>query len=153
MKNPIQTLYPLLALATLSVLLAGCSNSGGTAQVPPTPAPASESSSSSVSAVVTGKKYADGTYSATGNYTSPGGAETVDVSLTLSNGLITDATFTGNATKPRSQQFQEKFAAGFKEQVIGKPLDGLSLAIINGSSLTPIGFNDAVGKIQVEAQG
>lgn len=99
-----------------------------------------------------GKKYANGTYSATGNYDSPSGTESVDVSLTLKDGVITNATFQGNAQGGRSQRYQQMFADGFKEQVVGKSLADLSLTVVNGSSLTPLGFMDAAQKIAAQAQ-
>jgi uncharacterized protein with FMN-binding domain len=147
---------PVLALAAFTVILAGCSSSNSTAQLPVDPvssAPDTSMATSSTSDVaVVGKQYADGTYSATGNYRSPAGPESVEVSLTLANGVITDATFKGDATAPRSMQMQSQFAAGFKEQVVGKSIDSLSLTVVNGSSLTPRGFMDAVSKIKAQAQ-
>jgi uncharacterized protein with FMN-binding domain len=106
---------------------------------------------SSESSSVMASKYADGSYSATGGYTSPGGAESVDVSLTLKDGVITVAAFKGNAQRPISVKMQGQFAAGFTEQVVGKSIDQLSLSVVNGSSLTPKGFMDAVTKIKLEA--
>ncbi len=145
---PAKVLYPLLSLAVLTLLIAGCSSGvTNTVQVPVVPA-----QSGSPSDVATGKKYADGTYSATGNYGSPSGLESVDISLTLKGGIITDATFQGNAQGGRSLQYQQVFAAGFRDQVIGKAIDGLFLTVVNGSSLTPQGFMDAVQKIQTQAQ-
>ena len=76
----------------------------------------------------------------------------MDVTLTLeSDGTISDATFVGNSRTPRSITMQGQFAAGFKEQVLGKSIDELSLSVVNGSSLTPKGFMDAVTKIKAEA--
>jgi|GEM_PF-1190236 len=95
--------------------------------------------------------YADGTYEARGSYVSPAGAEGVDVSLTLANGIVTDATFASNATNPASVRNQGQFAAGYRQLVVGKPLDELNLRTVNGSSLTPKGFMDAVAKIKVQA--
>lgn len=96
--------------------------------------------------------YKDGTYSAVGVYRSPAGGEQVDVTLTLANGVVTDATFTGEATNPKSVAYQDNFAKGFKEEVVGKSIDSLSLTVVNGSSLTPMGFMDAVAKIKAEAK-
>lgn len=140
-------LAPVLAFA---LLLAACSSHpNDTAQLP-----SGDTSSSAVSAVAeetVESAYADGTYDATGEYRSPAGSETVQVSLTLKDGMIADAAFQGDATNKRSIAMQNQFAAGFKEQVVGKSIDSLSLGAVNGSSLTPKGFMDAVEKIKAEA--
>jgi uncharacterized protein with FMN-binding domain len=96
--------------------------------------------------------YADGTYAATGNYQSPGGAEQIDVSLVIKNGLVTDVTYVGHASMGKSQMFQQKFGQALSQAVVGKSIDTLALGVLNGASLTPKGFNDAVMKIKVEAR-
>lgn len=106
---------------------------------------------SSQAAVVPKQKYGDGTFAAVGGYRSPAGAEEVNVSLTLKNGVVTAAAFQGTATNPKSVKMQAAFAAGFQEAVIGKSIDGLNLDVVNGSSLTPMGFMDALSKIKAEA--
>jgi len=95
--------------------------------------------------------YKDGTYSAIGDYTSPGGAESIQVTLTLQNDIVTDATVVSDATRPNSVKFQGEFIAGYKAQVIGQDISTLNLTKVSGSSLTPKGFDDAVAKIKVEA--
>ncbi|MBP9815678.1 hypothetical protein KBD09_00365 [Candidatus Woesebacteria bacterium] len=97
-------------------------------------------------------EYKDGTYEAIGNYTSPAQKEEVAISLTLKDGLVTDATFEGKGVHEISKKMQGKFKEGFTEEVVGKPLDEIALTVVNGSSLTPKGFMEAVEKIKVEAQ-
>lgn len=96
--------------------------------------------------------YKNGTYEATGNYTSPGGDEEIKVSITLSNGVITDASVTPMATRPNSVEFQGKFKDNFKPLVVGKKIDEVSLMKVSGSSLTPKGFNEALTEIKAEAK-
>lgn len=97
-------------------------------------------------------QYANGTFSATGDYVSPGGPRTIDVSITLENGIVTDSTFVGNATDPTSQRFQGEFGENYKEMILGKNIDEISLTKVAGSSLTPQGFTDALEKIKSEAR-
>lgn len=155
------TLPPALALAATAVLLAGCSSitstdTAGTMSSSSAkartrvPAPSAVSSSSEPKAAA--KVYKDGTYSATGNYLSPAGNDEIQVSLTLKNGVITAATYEGMAKMGKSKDFQAKFGAGYETAVVGKSIDSLSLGVINGSSLTPKGFMDAVAKIKAEAK-
>jgi len=96
--------------------------------------------------------YADGTYAATGTYRSPAGEEGVDITVTLKDDVVTAATFTGKATHPTSKLNQEKFNAGFAALVVGKPLDAINLTVVNGSSLTPKGFMDALAEVKAEAR-
>ncbi len=96
--------------------------------------------------------YKDGTYNAIGEYTSPGGAESLDVTLTLKGGIVKDAEVVSKAFRPTSKQMQASFIGGFKEQVIGKSIDELKLTKVSASSLAPKGFNDAIEKIKAEAK-
>ena len=153
----------LAGVAVLGTLLAGCSGATASDATVPTEQhsseaammPASESSSAattkSAMSETARQKYKNGTFSALGDYQSPAGMEEITVSLTLKNGVVTDASYKGTATQPKSKKMQEAFGAGYKQLVVGKSIDSLSLDVVNGSSLTPIGFLDAVKKIQAEA--
>lgn len=95
--------------------------------------------------------YKNGTYKVTGNYVSPGGPREVGVTLTLADGVITEAAAEVLATDATSKRFQGEFVDNFKPMVVGKNIDEVILSKVSGSSLTPKGFNDAVAKIKVEA--
>jgi uncharacterized protein with FMN-binding domain len=97
------------------------------------------------------RKYKDGTYSAVGNYSSPAGREEVDITLTIKNDVVVSATFVVTASNPGSIKNQELFKQGFDQYVVGKSIDSLKLQVVNGSSLTPKGFMDALQKIKTEA--
>jgi uncharacterized protein with FMN-binding domain len=107
--------------------------------------PASPSSSETVT-------YKDGTYTEKGRYVSPGGGESIDVTVTITNDIITSATVKGNATRGESKEHQADFIAGFKSSVIGKDIDAVSLSRVAGSSLTSNGFNTALKLIKADAQ-
>lgn len=96
--------------------------------------------------------YADGTYTATGNYISPGGAEEIGVTITLQSGVIVDAKVERRATRPTSVKMQTAFESGFSAMVIGKNIDEVELDKVSGSSLTPKGFNEALVEIKAQAQ-
>lgn len=51
-----------------------------------------------------------------------------------------------------SARFQDLFAQNYKPLVIGKNIDEVQLGKVSGSSLTPMGFNDALAKIKTQAQ-
>jgi hypothetical protein len=132
------------------------------APVAPSPAPTvmTTTPSATTPAVITTpspaqtvvSSYKNGSYEVIGQYTSPGGPEQINVTLTLTNNIITDASVEAQATLPISQRFQGMFIEGFKEYVIGKNIDAVNLSVTSGSSLTPKGFNDALAKIKAQAK-
>ncbi len=97
--------------------------------------------------------YKDGTYSAAGTYTSPAGPESIGVTLTVENDIVTDAAIVSNAVSPGSKKWQGEFIGGYKTLVVGKSLEDLAIvSAVSGSSLTPKGFNDAVVQIRAQAE-
>lgn len=95
--------------------------------------------------------YADGIYTASGSYSSPGGTESVTITLTLTGDIITSASGVGDATSPPSSQYQAKFVDNFASLIVGKDIDEVSLDKVAGSSLTSGGFNAAVETIKSDA--
>ncbi|MEK9159711.1 MAG: hypothetical protein AAB383_03195 [Patescibacteria group bacterium] len=96
--------------------------------------------------------YEDGSYAASGSYASPAGPESVGVTLTVKNDLVTSVSVVKNAINPTSVNFQELFASGISGQVVGKSLDEIgNYSSINGSSLTPNGFDAALASIKADA--
>jgi hypothetical protein len=96
--------------------------------------------------------YKNGTYTATGNYVSPGGSETINITLVIENDMVVDATAVPQATRPISVTMQNAFSSNFKALIVGKKVDEVSLDKVSGSSLTPKGFNDAIIKIKAQAK-
>lgn len=96
--------------------------------------------------------YKVGTYTASGSYTSPGGRETIDVSITLdAGGVITASKTTSDADNATSRQYQSEFINNYKDLVVGKKIDDVQLSRVAGSSLTSGGFNDALEQIKQDA--
>ena len=126
------------------LLLAGCTIEGANAEDVPTPTTEATPESTSV--------YADGTYIAEGDYVAPSGVETVSVSLTIADDVVTDVSVTGDAVDHEAIEFQELFARSIAAEVLGKDIAGLSVTRVSGSSLTSAGFNAALEKIRAEAQ-
>lgn len=96
--------------------------------------------------------YRNGTYTAPGDYFSPGGRETIQLSVTIEDGVIASSELETEATSGDSKEFQDKFASGYKELVVGKNVNDVSLDRVAGSSLTPSGFNKALEKIKDDAR-
>jgi uncharacterized protein with FMN-binding domain len=95
--------------------------------------------------------YTDGTYEATGSYNSPGGRESVKVSLTIANNKVMNSTVTSEAKNPTAKGYQSDFISGYKTFVNGKSVDEIKLDTVAGSSLTPKGFEDALEQIKKDA--
>jgi hypothetical protein len=122
----------------------------------PTPTPTQSSTPNLDTSIATSNPtptpiYKNGTYTAAGNYQSPGGTEEVSVTLTLSQDTITDASVSTTPASGTSEEYQSLFKSNYKNQVVGKALSSISLSRVSGSSLTSSGFNQAVSKIKSEA--
>lgn len=144
-----KTAAALFAGATLVGALSACSSpatGSDTGTEVANDAPVAEGTTTA-----TGSNYTDGTYTETGDYLSPDDAEQVEVTLTLSNNVITDVTVVGFGKSPNSKQFQGEFINGIAAEVVGKNIDELSVDKVAGSSLTSGGFNDAVEAIKADA--
>ncbi|QYH35458.1 FMN-binding protein [Salinibacterium sp. M195] len=139
--NVNKTAVALFAGATLVGALAACSS----------PATGTDNSVSDAVTPAAGGDYTDGSYTETGDYISPNGAEQVEVTLTLASNVITDVTVVGFGESPNSQQFQGEFINGIAAEVVGKNIDELSVDKVAGSSLTSGGFNNAVAAIKADA--
>lgn len=97
-------------------------------------------------------EYKDGTYTATGSYLSPGGRESIELTVVIKDGVITETSLVAQATDREAEEHQELFAGHYKELVVGKKINGLSLSRVAGSSLTSNGFNDALQEIRNDAR-
>ncbi|REJ04300.1 FMN-binding protein [Microbacterium bovistercoris] len=125
-----------LAGAAGVLLLAGCSGAAD-----------AESGDSAAPA-----EYTDGTYTAEGSYQTPETVEQVSVTLTLTDGVVSDVEVTGDPQASETEQYQGQFIGGIAAEVEGKNIDELEVDRVAGSSLTSGGFNQAVEKIKEQAQ-
>lgn len=156
---PHRTLRTAAAAASVLgiVALAGCSTTATAedADTSATPAPVASTTApegtGSTGSAATGA-YADGTYTEDGTYVDGGGvSETVTVTITLADDIVTAVEVEGDAASPQSRQYQEAFIGGISDEVVGKEVDSLSVSRVAGSSLTSGGFNDALEKIKADA--
>jgi uncharacterized protein with FMN-binding domain len=112
----------------------------------------SMSASEVKSSVPANTKFKNGTYMAKGSYESPGGQESVLVSITLSNDDVSAANVTSQTNDAEAMAYQSQFISGYKKYVVGKPLTSIHLSQVSGSSLTSEGFNAAISSIEKQAQ-
>lgn len=150
-KNSKMGLAIAAGIVVLLVILAVVKFSGKKEDTTPitdttTPAPNEQTTTASDAT------YKDGTYTAMGSYNSPGGAETIEITLTLKDGIVTNATAQPQTEQPISKKMQLVFSQNFTSMVVGKNINGVTLDKVSGSSLTPKGFNDAVEQIKTQAK-
>lgn len=146
-KKPYQR-WALTGLAAVSLLgSAACAAS-------PTPSPGGgggDAANAAEPGTGSGGSYTDGTYTATGSYQTPGGEESIGVTVTLDSGSVADVQTEPMPSNATTELYQGKFSSGIKEQIVGTPLDELSVDKVSGSSLTSGGFSDAIEQIKGEA--
>lgn len=109
-------------------------------------------SSSSTSSSASTSSLKDGTYTASSSYFVPAGQETIQVSVTLKDGVITGSSIQNSESDHDSALFQEEFASNYKSFVIGRKISGLQISSVAGASDTTQGFNEALNQIASKAQ-
>jgi uncharacterized protein with FMN-binding domain len=155
MTNPrARTAIATFAGLTLLGALAGCSSvaavadpqngSGTSGDVSSTPSTTTTTDSSAT--------YKDGTYSRHGTYNSPGGPELINVELKLKNNIVTAVTVKTIKADPTAHEYEELFENGIAKVVVGKKINSLNVSRVAGSSLTSMGFNDALAAIKADAR-
>ncbi|WP_263119301.1 hypothetical protein [Cellulomonas sp. RIT-PI-Y] len=154
--------FAALSGLSIAVTLAACGNNADAVDNSDTTSGSSDASASADTGTSTDSsadsedsastgEYADGTYTAEGSYSSPGGEESIEVELTIADGVVTDVTVTPEATSGNAARFQQEFASGIADEVVGKELSDLSVDKVAGSSLTGDGFNAALDEIRADA--
>lgn len=95
------------------------------------------------------------TLSALGDYMSPGGRNTIEVEIEVDeNGIIQSArVLEENVPSSTSRTWIQRYNEGIEAEVVGVPLsEAVSPAVVNRSSLTAEGFNEALEKMRQEIQ-
>ncbi len=118
----------------------------------PTPTPTPVPTPVPTPTPVTTFSYKNGTYSASGNYFTEGEPETIGVTVTVKDDVVTGASIQNQARNGTSQQYQNLIVDAFGPFVTGKKLSDINPMRVSGSSLTTIGLNAALSKIQSQAK-
>jgi uncharacterized protein with FMN-binding domain len=114
----------------------------------PSTSPSSSPSASASPPPAPTSTYKDGNYSATGTYNSPGGHETLRVTIDMTNDVITALAVTSVKIDSTAAAYEAAFEGGIQDIVVGKDIDSLNVGPVAGSSLTSIGFNRAITTIK-----
>jgi uncharacterized protein with FMN-binding domain len=149
----LRTKTAVMTLAGIGVLgaLAGCS--------PTTPAAAGGTGSGSTgdsgtktTTAGSNVTYEDGTYTEPGTYVSPGGTEHISVKMTLAKNIVTALTVTTVQADPTATGYEHMFEGGIDGVAVGKNINDLNIGVVAGSSLTSMGFNQALAAIKAAAK-
>jgi len=164
LRGAARTRVAVLAFTGVSLvgILAGCSSATTAASSGSTTAATHKSSSShaskasddngSPSSGTDDISFKDGSYSAQGTYSSPGGQELISVDLTLAGDVVKSVTVKTVKADPTATSYEAKFIGGISAAVVGKKISDLQVSKVAGSSLTSMGFNDALAKIKTDAK-
>jgi uncharacterized protein with FMN-binding domain len=118
----------------------------------PTTVSQDSSTNATTATPVASSGYKDGTYSAASNYYVPSGNESIKVTLTLKDGVVTDSSIQNSEGDHESARYQQDFASVYKKYVVGKKISSLQLGVIAGASDTTQGFATALSQISAKAQ-
>ena len=94
-------------------------------------------------------RYADGVYTATGQY--GGLPSSLTVRVRVEHGMIARVEVGTPAKDPTSLGYQKRFAAAVPAVVVGRPIDQVKVGKLAGASGCPDGFNAAIAKIRTQA--
>ena len=150
---------PALALAglTLAAALTGCAADataadGTTAAGDAAGTGAGDASGAVGSSASPTSRVVDGTYAGVGIYTSPAGKESIEVTLTVDEGIVAAIDVVPQATNPTSQTFQSDFASAISAQVVGIPRAAGDVDVVAGASLTTQAFESALEAVLADAR-
>ena len=149
-SRPVRAGAALTAVTGIA-LLAGCAPTASEADEPATTDTAENTDTGQSTGTGSTGSYADGTYTADGSYATPESVETISVTVTLQDDVITAVEVTGDPQKRESEQYQGEFIGGIADVVVGEDIDEINVSRVAGSSLTSGGFNDAIETIKAEA--
>jgi|GEM_PF-885700 len=103
--------------------------------------------------VAANTSFADGSYTTRTSYFTPRRTEHImDITLTVENDIVTGATIIWDGEAAPKTPSHSGFDAAYKAEVVGQPLEAISLSRVGGASLTSGAFNEAISTIQVEAR-
>jgi uncharacterized protein with FMN-binding domain len=154
MTHHLKTRTALATFAGLSLAgaLAGCSATGPASSGGSGTGTGSDPGSGGATTTSSDANYKDGSYTEPGTYVSPGGEEHISVTLTLSKNVITAMKVITVDADPTATGYEGLFEGGIAAATVGKNINSLNIGVVAGSSLTSMGFNNALAKIKADAK-
>lgn len=156
-----QTTVTLIVLVATTLIIGGAviyknnntdiDSVAATTSTPTSSSQSSKTTTSNSAPTTSSSGYKNGTYSATAQYEAPDGQQAIGLSLTIKDGVVEDTSIDNQASGRESFEYNERFIADYKSQVVGKKVDSLS-GLVSGDSLTLNAFEDALSQIEEQAK-
>jgi hypothetical protein len=157
-KSPNKAVVALIVVTLLAAVAAGSlyvynsrNEVSSLAQSTNSVASPTAASNSQTTSTATTSSYKNGTYTATGNYSTPESSESIDLTVTIVDSTITNVSIQNSGNVRESRDYQQRFMHNCTNLVVGKNIDSVSLSRVAGSSLTSDGFNSALEQIKADA--
>jgi len=99
--------------------------------------------------------YADGSYTVSEDYGSVDDSvaeNSIDVTITLSDGQVSEVDVVGHASSSTSQEHLRSFVDAVDEAVVGRSVEDAHVQALAGASKTSAAFNDAVDAVAAQAR-
>ena len=124
------------------------------AQTEPSAAPsvASAAPTATTPSPASSSPYKDGTYTKTANYTVPRDQNSITVTITIKDGVITNVSDQYDYSSDESKHYIGRFDSAISGKVVGQKLGNVSLSRVGGASLTTGGFASALSAITKDAK-
>jgi uncharacterized protein with FMN-binding domain len=103
-------------------------------------------------AVDANSTYKGGTYTASADYSVPRDTNTIGVTLTVKNGLITTVSTQDSYGDRESERYISNFKSSISQAIVGKSLQAAGVSRLSGASETSTGFNTALQAILSQAK-
>lgn len=95
-------------------------------------------------------RYRDGTYVEQTSYRTPEGNYQMSVTFTIEKDLIIDSSIAFNDQGAESN-YSKSFVASYKQEVLQRNLEEVSLSRVGGASLTTKAFNSVLQSVKSQA--
>lgn len=105
-------------------------------------------------AAPTGGPYADGRYTSSQTYGVVDDLleqDSIDVTVTLTDGIVTDLEVVGHPFAERSKEYMQDFVNEVNAQVVGHSVEDAHVTALAGASKTSDAFNEAIDAIAAQA--
>ncbi|MGK2348743.1 FMN-binding protein [Actinomyces sp. W5033] len=102
----------------------------------------------------TGGPYADGEYTSSQTYGVLDDLieqDSIDVTATLTDGVVTELTVVGHPFAERSKDYMQDFVNEVNAQVVGRSVEQAHVTALAGASKTSEAFNEAIDAIAAQA--
>ncbi len=96
--------------------------------------------------------YRDGTYNGSVSYRVPHGSNTLQATVTIAGGTISDVKVQSEYSDQESQMYVDSFASSISSSVKGHSLGDVSVSRVGGASLTSDAFNAVLDTIRSDAK-